>query len=62
MYTPIKNYMLLIRCKKCNKSFLSEYLLNRHKNKQVPCGTKLSCKKCNKILLLEKKTRNKFRN
>ena len=49
---------MTIRCKKCNKSFLSEYLLNRHKNKKVPCDVILSCKKCKKIF----KTQHEFDN
>lgn len=36
-------------CTKCNKLFKSEYLLNKHLNRAIPCGVVLNCKNCKKI-------------
>lgn len=34
------------KCLKCNNKFSSEYMLNKHMNKQVPCDIKIECDKC----------------
>ncbi len=37
-------------CAKCNKTFRSNYLLNKHLNQKIPCGTivQFICTNCNK--------------
>lgn len=46
--------MTVHRCNKCRKKFVSEYLLNKHLNRAVPCDKKLSCDKCSKEFSLKK--------
>lgn len=36
-------------CIRCKKEFRSNYHLERHNNKQVPCGIILKCNQCNKV-------------
>jgi uncharacterized C2H2 Zn-finger protein len=38
-------------CKVCHRKFKSEYLLNKHVNRKIPCNAqdKLICTKCNKV-------------
>lgn len=44
--------MKKIICEKCNQKFKSVYLLEKHKNKQIPCDTliKFQCINCHKAL------------
>lgn len=42
------------RCNKCKKKFVSEYLLNKHLNRAVPCDTKLQCDICGREFSLKK--------
>jgi uncharacterized OB-fold protein len=42
---PGQKRLAAAKCNKCGKKFVSEYILNRHKNKKVPCDVVLSCKK-----------------
>ena len=34
------------KCKKCKQTFVSEYLLNKHLNRKVPCDVVLKCDRC----------------
>lgn len=36
-------------CIRCEKQFNSEYNLNKHLNKKIPCGTSLKCDRCYKL-------------
>ena len=37
------------KCKTCKKKFISEYLLNKHLNKKIPCSVIIKCIRCNKV-------------
>lgn len=39
-----------LQCKICNVNFTSEYLLSRHQNRKIPCGTIFKCERCYRIL------------
>lgn len=39
----------MFKCKKCKKKFISQYLLDKHLNREVPCDQKIMCELCNKI-------------
>ncbi len=37
------------RCTKCKKKFVSQYLLDKHINREIPCDQEIKCEKCGKI-------------
>jgi hypothetical protein len=39
----------MFKCIKCNKNFTSQYILNKHVNRKVPCTVVIQCKTCEKV-------------
>lgn len=37
------------KCKQCNKKFISQYLLDKHSNRKVPCTIEIKCNRCGKV-------------
>lgn len=40
---------MVLKCSKCNNTFNSEYVLNKHLNRKIPCDIVLQCARCNKV-------------
>jgi len=40
---------MVLKCSKCNNTFNSEYVLNKHLNRKIPCDTILQCTRCDKV-------------
>lgn len=40
---------MAVRCNKCHSIFTSEYHLDKHINKNIPCDVILACEKCDKV-------------
>ncbi len=36
------------KCTKCKKKFVSQYLLDKHLNREIPCDQEIKCEKCDK--------------
>jgi len=47
-------------CNKCNRTFSSDYNLQKHINEKVSCDVVLRCEKCNKIFREERQLKNHF--
>lgn len=40
---------MTFKCNKCNKKFISRYLLDKHTNRKIPCTIEIKCNRCGKI-------------
>lgn len=47
-----------IKCSKCNKEFETNYKLNRHNDRKIPCDNVIKCNKCEKIFKTTQQLQN----